>query len=130
MIPTREKKPLPKGYSYPLGAQKISSALGELPQEGAISFCFEWRDEFWVSKWQKRISENGTVKLISAEYASRWDEWWVYVYSVPSTHSTTARELLLKSALSKLGDQLREAGRRPSYFKESIVYNLAKYDVA
>ena len=126
MIPTREKKRLPKGFSYPLGAKKISDCLGDVPQIEAMRLTFEWRDEFWVSKWRKRINEHGIVTLMEVQYASRSDEWWLFVYSVPSEYNVAARDLLLGGAIHKLSTLLRDAGRSPEYFAHTIQFNLGE----
>lgn len=125
MIPTEYKERLPKGFSYPLGAKAISEIIGEIPQAENISLRFEWRDEFWVSKWQKRIEGYGTVRLVEAQYTVRWDEWWIYVYSVPSNCNAAARQFLLSGPLEQLGDALRLAAKVPESFNHVISWNLS-----
>lgn len=125
MIPTKMKERLPKGFSYPLGAEMISKTIGELPQAEKASLRFVWKDEFWASKWRKRIAQRGTVALIHASYAQRWDEWWIYVYAVPSDCSAEARDFLLGGALAGTGEALRRAASAPaSYFDEKVLWPL------
>lgn len=40
VIPTSARFQLPKGFSYPLGAERISAALEGVPQFGKLTVCF------------------------------------------------------------------------------------------
>lgn len=113
MIPTTMKERLPKGFSYPLGAELIFKNIGELPQAEKVSLMFVWKDEFWASKWRKRVAQRGTVALIQARYYRTRDEWWISVYAVPSDCSAAAREFLLGGALAEIGEVLRKAASSP-----------------
>lgn len=124
MIPTKEKERLPKGFSYPLGAEQISNAFGELPQADKISLRFGWRDEFWASQWRKRIKQRGTVTLVRIYYTPRWAEWWTYIYAVPADCSAAARDHLLSGTLAAIGDALRRTGPEPATFNEKILWAL------
>ena len=108
VIKTSRKEKLPKGFSYPLGAEAISAALDGIPQFDNAVFWFSWRDEFWVSRWRKRLKEHGPVVLLQIAYSEYFRQWDVRVYSVPSEHAVFAREQLhaklprVRSALSAL----------------------------
>ena len=130
MIPTLNKERLPKGFSYPLGAKTVSEVIGGIPQAENISLCFRWRDEFWVSKWRKRVEERGTVKLVEAHIVLWDNEWRIYIYSVPSDCNMVARQFLLNGPLKKLGDDLRLASGVSERFNHVILWNLSNQKTA
>lgn len=119
------KERLPKDFSYPLGAELISKNIGELPQAEKVSLIFAWKDEFWASKWRKRVAQRGTVALIQARYYRTRDEWWISVYAVPSDCSAVAREFLLGGALARIGEALRKGASLPESFPgEKVLWLL------
>ncbi|MVF14925.1 hypothetical protein FT643_22585 [Ketobacter sp. MCCC 1A13808] len=124
MIRTNRKSKLPKGFAYPLGAEKISEALNGIPQAGSAVLTFEWRDEFWASKWRERVASLGVVTLIHASYWDRWDEWRLFVYAVPREYNAAAREHLLGHGLEELAANLREAYGKASSFSHKIKFSL------
>ena len=76
LIETAKKEKLPKGFSYPLGAEAISAALAGIPQFGNALLWFRWRDEFWVSRWRKRLQAPRPITPAhhrSSDYFGRWD---------------------------------------------------------
>jgi hypothetical protein len=105
LIPTHRKEKLPRGFSYPLGAEGISAALDGVPQFDNIDLCFSWRDEFWTSRWQQRLQARGVVTLLAISYSTYSGRWDLYVYSVPSQYSQVARESL-KAELPGIRQQL------------------------
>jgi hypothetical protein len=124
MIRTDSKARLPKGFAYPLGAEKISKALGAIPQAESTALTFDWRDEFWVSSWRERIKSLGVVTLIQASYWDRWDEWRLFVYAVPRQYNVAAREYLLGEGLKELAAALRTAHGKFEHFNHSITFSL------
>ena len=105
LIKTASKEKLPKGFSYPLGAAAISAALEGIPQLDNILMWFSWRDEFWVSRWRKRLQAKGPLTLMRVAYSDYFGRWDVHVYSVPSNYTIFARETLrteLPSARARL----------------------------
>lgn len=125
MIRTDTKAKLPKGFAYPLGAERISDALGEIPQAASTVLTFEWRDEFWVSSWRERIKSLSTVTLVRASYWDRWDEWRLFVYAVPREFNVSARERLLGAGLQELAAALRKAYGNSEHFNHDITFNLS-----
>lgn len=125
MLRTDRKTKLPKGFAYPLGAQKISEALGDIPQAESTVLTFDWKDEFWASSWRERIESLGTVTLIEASYWAHRDEWRLFVYSVPREFNVAAREHLLSNGLSDLAVALRRAHGKSEHFRWSIKFSLA-----
>ena len=124
-IPTAAKDRLPKGFSYPLGAQAISVALEGIDLLGDAKFWFSWRDEYWASEWRQKIKALGQVTLleIADSYVSHGRD--VRVYAVPSEYSVSARERLtaefpmVRRALLAAGDSLGSS-------RVTVTLNLAE----
>jgi len=64
MIPTASKDRLPEGFTYPWGAQAISTALEGAPGLEDARIWFSWRDQFWASEWRQKIAELGEIILL------------------------------------------------------------------
>ena len=129
MIATDSKAKLPKGFSYPLGAEKINSFLGDIPQAETMKMKFEWRDEFWVSSWRKRIDTLGVVTLVEATFWEYFNEWRLFVYAVPKEFNVSAREFLVGGQLQELGNKLRAVPPEATYFRETISFRLKDANV-
>jgi hypothetical protein len=95
LIPTARKEKLPKGFSYPLGAESISEAFEGVPHLQNATIWFDWRDEYWASRWRKKIKSHGSVKLLDVGASALSGEPVLRLYSVPSEYSLLAREHLL-----------------------------------
>ena len=68
LIQTTRKEKLPEGFSYPLGPEAISAALAGIPQFDNAEIWFHWRDEYWVSRWRKRVDARGVITLLRVSY--------------------------------------------------------------
>jgi hypothetical protein len=110
LIPTARKQKLPKGFSYPLGAEGISEAFEGVPHLEKATIWFDWRDEYWASSWRKKIESRGSVKLLKVVVWPLSGEPVLHVYSVPSEYSSAAREHLL-AELPRLRQKLLSGGR-------------------
>jgi hypothetical protein len=99
LIPTKRKEALPKGFSYPSGAEMISKALHGVPQYDQLKLTFCWRDTFWSSKYQARLKARGDIDIIEL---NPWGEWGIYVNAVPLVHAHAAREQLVSVGLENL----------------------------
>src|SRR5262249_7731743 len=95
LIPTLRKEPLPKGFLYPLGAEAISAALGDVPQLSDASIWFVWRDDYCASDWRQKLKARREVKLLEVTHSPLSGERELRAYSVPSDYSTAARERLM-----------------------------------
>ena len=84
LIPTARKEKLPKGFSYPIGAEGISEALNAVPHLENATIWFDWRDEYWASSWRKKLESRGSVKLLEVGVSPLSREPVLHVYSVPS----------------------------------------------
>jgi hypothetical protein len=99
LIPTAAKDRLPKGYTYPLGAEAISTALEGIPALEDSRIWFSWRDEYWASAWRQKIASLGEVNLLKIEKACFGDGREIRVYAVPSEYSESARAHVLSEFL-------------------------------
>jgi hypothetical protein len=95
LVPTAAKDKLPKGFTYPLGAKAISTALEGIPALEDSRFWFSWRDEYWASAWRQKIASLGEVTLLKIEKAHFGDGREIHVYAVPSEYSEAARAHVL-----------------------------------
>jgi hypothetical protein len=121
LIRTSRKEKLPKGFSYPVGAEVISAALVGVLQFNEAAISFSWKDTFWASEYNPRIRANGRVTVFEVNY---WNAWRIFVHAVPSEHAQRAREQL-PSLLSVLASQLRGTPAEPRHFRWEASYDLA-----
>jgi hypothetical protein len=124
LIPTALKEKLPKGFSYPLGAEAIGSALDGSPQIGNGKLWFHWRDEFWASRWRKRLASRGLITLFQVNYSEHLGYWSFRVYSVPSQCTVVAREHLLAELVQVRG-KLMAAGSEAKSLNVAVTLSLA-----
>ena len=129
MIKTARKQKLPKGFSYPLGAAAISDALQGIPQFDNTEIWFRWRDEFWVSRWRKRLQARGPVILLTVGFSEYFGRWDINLYSVPSEYAVAAREQLGRE-LPRVRNELSAAGTRSKAFHRSITLSLFEAEIA
>jgi len=132
VIPTRRRERLPEDFSYTLWPAKVTELLQDTPQREDAELVFHWRDEFWESHWRRRIQQQGTVTLISAEYTPHWSpyfpKWKINVYSVPNEYLTAAQEILFGGAMAEFAERLKAHGLTPDGpVTETICMNLAEW---
>ena len=123
LIKTERKEKLPKGFSYPLGAEAISAALDGIPQFDNATLWFSWRDEFRVSRWRKRLQTLGPIMLLRVAYSDYFGQWHINVYSVPSQYSVFAREYL-HAELPRIHSKLSAAKTRTGSLDISATLSL------
>jgi len=123
VIPTKRKEKLPRGYSYPVGAEIISNALHGVPQYQLASITFDWKDIFWASKYQEKIRSAGAIEIVKINF-DLWKEWRIFVHAVPAAHSQSAR-LQLSPALASLASLLHRTPLEPEHFHWVAIYDLA-----
>jgi len=124
LIPTVKKEVLPKGFSYPVGAESISAAIAGTPQFGQLQLWFSWRDEFWASRYAAKLDAKGVLRLIEVSNTLRFSEWLVRLHAIPSDQKAAAREQLLAVGLPALRRRLIDAGDRIDSFSYSVSYDL------
>ncbi len=127
VIPTGRKEKLPKGFSYPLGAEAISAALEGLPQFERAEITFQWRDEYWASRWRKRVQARGVLTLLRVAFLDYFGSWRLDVYSVPSQYSVEAREHL-QVELLRIQRELAAVGAAAKSFKATVTFDLSAAD--
>jgi hypothetical protein len=125
LIPTTRKEKLPKGFSYPLGAEAISAALDCVPQLGNATFWFKWRDEYWASEWRQKLKTLGDVKLLEVGHSPLSGERVLRVYSVPSDWSVVARDRLL-AELPQVRRKLLAGGHTSRALRIVVALSLSK----
>jgi hypothetical protein len=126
LIRTTLKEKLPKGFSYPIGAEALSTALAGVPQFHEASIHFSWKDTFWASKYNAKIRAAGSVNVFEVNF---WNEWRIFVHAVPSEHSEHARRQLAP-VLASLQSRLVNAPLQPTYFHWHATYDLATHVLA
>jgi hypothetical protein len=125
LIPTATKERLPKGFSYPLGAQAISVALDSVPVLQDARLWFSWRDEYWASEWQQKIAARGEVILLEVADSCLGPGRDVRVYAVPSEYSQAARERLL-AELPRVRRVLTDGGTSGELPRLRITFDLGE----
>lgn len=125
LIPTAAKERLPKGFSYPLGAQAISVALDSVPVLQDARLWFSWRDEYWASEWQQKIAALGEVILLEVADSCLGPGCAVRVYAVPSEYSLAARERLL-AELPRVRRVLTDGGASGELPRVRITFDLGE----
>jgi hypothetical protein len=122
-IPTAAKERLPKGFSYPLGAQAISDALDSVPGLEDARLWFSWRDEYWASEWRQKIAALGEVILLEVADSCLGPGRDVRVYAVPSEYSMAARARLI-SELPRVRRVLTDGGASGELLRVRITFDL------
>jgi hypothetical protein len=112
-IKTRYRRPIPKGLSYPVGSEAISSALKGVPQYAELSVTF-WclnpaallrvsadSDTFLrvLEATFEKISPGATGSNAGVEAGWYSEKWRLHVYPVPSGAKARVREGLLRRGL-------------------------------
>jgi hypothetical protein len=132
MIKTTSKDKLPKGYSYPIGAEIISAGLFEVPQYEDLRIGFWMKDEFCASRYNQKIKEAGDIIVLKVWYfsRSRYSNYWtIIISSVPSAFKKDASEKIVSQILPVLREQLLKAGKNVEHFTFSANYSLATGDI-
>lgn len=125
MLQTQSKEKLPKGHSYPIGAEALSVALEGIPQFNSIILSFWHKDEFWTSSYNQKLKGGGEIAVLRAEYGSPFYEWRIHVCSVPSTVKKIATGAITQKVLPALKASYQNLGKAvPSsahqYFEATI----------
>jgi len=129
LIPTFHKEKLPAGFAYPLGAEAISAELGDLPMFQDAELWFRWRDEYWASRWRKRVASQGVVTLLKIDSDYRADRWRLMAYSVPAQYAVLARKHL-REELGRLRRALAATSAEPRGRHISVSFDLSAAEQA
>lgn len=130
IINTIYKGKTPKGFSYPIGAEALSTALAAVPQFEKMKVSFSWKDAFWASEHKERIATAGKIKVLEVRLFSRSQvncDWNIHVHAVPSSESKTVRELLLADGLQQLKERLLGERHDVEFFSWEARYDLTSH---
>jgi hypothetical protein len=108
MIPTVHKDALPKGHSYPIGAQRLSELLEAARQYNELTVSFH-RAEHPAGK-PLRVLVADYFQMERGMSASRYSEehgcygpnWDLTAYSVPSEQRHLVNQLLQTKGINRL----------------------------
>jgi hypothetical protein len=111
ILRTRYKEKTPKGFSYPIGAEKISEALFDAIDGDKCVIYFSVRDDFWASSFNQRIKDQLPLRIFQLRYSqpqtnlsssqsmidSGWydPKWKIEVNAVPTKYASSAKSLLI-----------------------------------
>lgn len=135
IIPTRHKERLPRGYSYPIGAEVISAAMKDSPHIDDRVLWFAWRDEYWASKYRRKILHEGEIKVLELHrplpHRTRLigPDWSIRLCAVPSGHRAAARSGFESRILPAMRPWLDRAARAPRPGRFQAYYSLGDRSV-
>ena len=107
MIQTESKQKLPKGHSYPIGANTLSDALIGVPQYELIKLCFWYKDGFRTLSYNKKLKEGGKIEILRAEHTAPFYDWRIHIMSVPSSVKHEVGKAMLAWVLPALRENYR-----------------------
>ena len=129
LIRTRRKQKLPNDFSYPIGAEALSTALQGVPQYVDLSLIFSWRDTFWASNYREKLKALGQIDIVEIRYwpaiGSAAAGWVISVHAIPVDHARDARQALSSHALPALKAALVAAPEINGYFFWKTSYDLS-----
>jgi hypothetical protein len=113
IIKTIHKDRLPKGWSYPVGAEAISSLLLEARQFNEIELFFQDRGQYWKSDFNITIKEQGEIKILDFGNSYLSDGGYLlHVYAVPSEKRQHVNEQFIAGILPALRAYLKSSSHR------------------
>ncbi|WP_165071412.1 hypothetical protein [Paludisphaera rhizosphaerae] len=128
MIPTTYRAKLPRGLSFPIGAEAVSQALVGTPRFEALSLTF-WDQAVWpASKFRRLLEERSPYKVMTAEFhparkpgvsaaeymiQSGWydEKWELFAYPVLAEFRHPANRLLRETGLPAVASWLKSSDR-------------------
>jgi hypothetical protein len=128
MIPTRVKSKLPRGLSYPIGAEAINEALAGPPHVEAMSLWFSDHAVWPGSEFRRVLGAREPYRILDVRFRTAsapgfigsrdmirigwFDEAWeIHVYPVLSEFRHLAHRLLLEQGLPAVARWLRASDR-------------------
>ncbi len=127
-IPTQGKARLPAHFSYPVGAEIVSSMLSGVPQFDRISLSFS---KFGAARRRSSAPPFQVVRVGHYRSGPGYgnypvvDGWYIDVFAVPSELRKKIGELLLASAKDVICQWLEKA--RPQIWYEGRKELLGEY---
>ncbi|MFN3650442.1 MAG: hypothetical protein ACK47B_12765 [Armatimonadota bacterium] len=125
LITTRRKARLPRGLSYPVGAEIVSSALEGVPQYQDLYLWFDRPTSLARSTdWSSGPFPLLTTSYYPDPYFDR--RWSVSIWAVPCAWNCRARQALVAEGLPRLRFWL--TGEHPPIWFESSKHLRIHYD--
>lgn len=122
LIPTKHKDKLPKGFSYLFKAKEISEWLDGVPQYSLIELSFCDRGEYWQSKYQRVLKNEGEIELISSGYDLSKEKVSVNIYGIPSQYRHKAREKIQAVGLPDMLEWFQYPDKHKLLYQEFGIY--------
>jgi len=130
---TQSKDKIGKNLSYPIGAELIGKAVGDIPQAAQVGLHFRSQTTTWASQWKEILNNNTRYVVFSCsisweDRAVAWDglniqggSWDIDIYPVLREHRAVVRQELLAFGLPDLREYLwrtttDEGRRKGTYF--------------
>ena len=115
LIPTHYKEKLPKEWSYPVGAEIILHHLSGIKLSDPIDISFNWRGEYWYSKYQKTVKTLGVIKILECRSSLFHSGLALYVYGVPSKIKQEVRSSIEQNVFPRLYRWLSKATNKSTF---------------
>ena len=113
IISTRHKEKIPKGFSYPIGAEKLSESILSYVKDDEAEVSFWVKDEYWASSFNEKIKNEEPIKIIHIQYyvprthhsssnsmieSGHYEpKWKIRINSVPTKYVSSVKKMLLKA---------------------------------
>lgn len=123
IIATKSKEKLPKGFSYPIGAERLSEELATAPQLKDFVLWFRWRAQYRASTYRNILDRKGKITIIEVRYKSMFDEWRIDIYAVPARQSAEVKALLKNEVFDDLRSKLKN--QKQDYFSWKAQFSLS-----
>jgi len=123
IIATKSKEKLPKGFSYPIGAERLSEELATAPHLQDFVLWFRWRAVYRASKYRNILENKGKITIIEVRYKSMFDEWRIDIYAVPAGQSAEVKALLNNEVFDDLRSKLKN--QQKDFFSWKAQFSLS-----
>lgn len=111
ILRVRHRARLPRGWSFPLGAEVLTEALAGVPHGVPEPLWFIHSEPMWLKDRRKRESDDLPLKVLEVEFTT-WalglelpperPLWTIRVGSVPSRLRQWTRACLIREALPRV----------------------------
>jgi hypothetical protein len=119
MLGTRYKSKLPRGWSYPVGAQTLSDALEGVAGASERPLFF-WDYQIRTSRHRRERAEGKPYPVLEVSYSKPFfgadaeylasqgatDQWTITVNPVPSDRAALVRHCVVSAGLSRVREWL------------------------
>jgi hypothetical protein len=107
----RYKQRLPRGWSFPVGAEVLTTSLADVPHAAPAPLSFSHAEPYFLSDRKKRRSEDLPLPVLEVSFSRtptfpdpplERPMWTIRVRSVPSDLRKWVRECLMELGLPRL----------------------------